>query len=267
MEVTAKGIGNIKMTDTHLGIQIFYDFVGPTGSQIQYGMMNPTEDKQWIGLSDRITSGKNHLSSTDRSPLSDQTLLMSWNELSGWEIRALIDDTDPDKGNLNLLDEFRIYLGLDEQNFAILMSGVAITVLLLCLLVLTTMSFNAMKWVGRKRRRETVGRIILEENVVDIVEPTDIEIRSSEIELIDVELTDGASSRKERRNERQDSELPKGENKVNIPAFIIPSTVNEIVQNPLTSHPVICPDCSSRFEVSVGLKMIKCPICNYRIDL
>ena len=267
MEVTAKGIGNIKMTDTHLGIQIFYDFVGPTGSQIQYGMMNPTEDKQWIGLSDRITSGKNHLSSTDRSPLSDQTLLMSWNELSGWEIRALIDDTDPDKGNLNLLDEFRIYLGLDEQNFAILMSGVAITVLLLCLLVLTTMSFNAMKWVGRKRRRETVGRIILEENVVDIVEPTDIEIRSSEIELIDVELTDGASSRKERRNERQDSELPKGENKVNIPAFIIPSTVNEIVQNPLTSHPVICSDCSSRFEVSVGLKMIKCPICNYRIDL
>ena len=92
------------MTETHLGIQIFYDFVGPTGTQIQYGMMSPTEDKQWIGLSDRITSGKNHLSSTDRSPLSDQTLLMTWNELSGWEIRALIDDSDADKGELILLD-------------------------------------------------------------------------------------------------------------------------------------------------------------------
>ncbi len=268
IEVNAKGLGNIQMTETHLGIQIFYDFVGPTGTQIQYGMMSPTEDKQWIGLSDRITSGKNHLSSTDRSPLSDQTLLMTWNELSGWEIRALIDDSDPDKGELNLLDGFRIYLGLDEQNFGILMSGIAITVLLLCLLVLTTMSFNAVKWVGRKRRKVAYGNIILEENVVDIVEPTDIEIKSSEIELIDSDQNDGAISRKERRNERQIEELATDENRVNTPVLSMPPPIiNGMAESQQINRPVVCPDCSSRFEISVDLKMIKCPICNIRIDL
>ena len=74
----------------------------------------------------------------------------------------MIDDSDPDKGELNLLDEVRIYLGLDEQNFGILMAGISITVLLLCLLVLTTMSLSAVKWVGRKRRKVATGKIILD---------------------------------------------------------------------------------------------------------
>ncbi|MDE0953552.1 MAG: S8 family serine peptidase, partial [Candidatus Poseidoniales archaeon] len=267
MEVSSKGIGKIQMTETHLGIQVFYDFVGPTGSQIQYGMMSPIEDNQWIGLSDRITSGKNHLSSADRSPLSDQTILLSWNELTGWEIRALIDDSDPDKGDLNLLDELRIYLGLDEQNFAILMSGIAITVLLLCLIVLSTMSVNAVKWAGRKRRKVIVGNIILEDDVVDIVEPSDIEIKSSEIELIDMELTEGSNIRKERRQERMNASSVNEETASNTPEIIMPPPVNTTFPIPQINLLVVCPDCSSRFEVSIGLKMIKCPICDVRIDL
>jgi hypothetical protein len=264
MKIPSKGIGNIQMTDTHLGIQVFYDFVGPTGSQIQYGMMNPSLDDQWIGLSDRITSGKNHLSSVDRSPLSDETIVLSWNELSGWQIRALIDDNDPDVGELNILDELRVYLGLDEQNFAILTAGVAITVLILCLIVLSTMSVSALKWAGRKRKKVATGNIILEENVVDIVESTDIEIRSSEIELIDVELTDGANSRKERRQDRktvitQNMAQP-------MPSAVTPTTKSEI-QIPTLNRPVLCPTCTSKFEASMELKMVKCPICDSRIDL
>ena len=264
MKIPSKGIGNIQMTDTHLGIQVFYDFVGPTGSQIQYGMMNPSLDDQWIGLSDRITSGKNHLSSVDRSPLSDETIVLSWNELSGWQIRALIDDNDPDVGELNILDELRVYLGLDEQNFAILTAGVAITVLILCLIVLSTMSVSALKWAGRKRKKVATGNIILEENVVDIVESTDIEIRSSEIELIDVELTDGANSRKERRQDRktvitQNMAQP-------MPSAVTPTTKSEI-QIPTLNRPVLCPTCTSRFEALMELKMVKCPICDSRIDL
>jgi len=265
MEVSAKGIGNIQMTETHLGIQVFYDFVGPTGTQIQYGMMNPIGD-QWIGLSDRITSGKNHLSSADRSPLSDQTILLSWNELSGWEIRALVDDSDPDTGELNLLDDFRIYLGLDEQNFAILMAGVAITVLLLCLIVLSTMSVSAIKWAGRKRKRTTVGNIILEDNVVDIVEPTDIEIKSSEIELVDSELTEGANVRKERRNERK-VVIPENNNQLpNTPPIFNPPAIENMMPMPEINRPVMCPSCSVKFEVSMNLSMTKCPICDFRID-
>ena len=227
--------------------------------------MNPIGE-QWIGLSDRITSGKNHLSSADRSPLSDQTILLSWNELSGWEIRALVDDSDPDTGELNLLDDLRIYLGLDEQNFAILMAGVAITVLLLCLIVLSTMSVSALKWTSRKRRKTTVGKIILEDNVVDIVEPTDIEIKASEIELVDKELTEGASVRKERRNERKVVTPENNDQLPNMPPIFIPTPVDNMMPMPEINRPVMCPSCSVRFEVAMNLSMTKCPICNFRID-
>ena len=36
---------------------------------------------------------------------------------------------------------------------------------------------------------------------------------------------------------------------------------------PQINRPILCPECSSRFEVSMGLKMIKCPICDNRISL
>ena len=273
VEIPSKGIGNIQMTETHLGIQIFYDFVGPTGSQIQYGLMNPIHDEEWIGLSDRITTGKNHLSSVDRSPLSDQSIILSWNEIYGWEIRSLIDDNDPDRGDLNLLDEMRIYLGLDEQNFAILMAGISITVLLICLLVLSTMSLSALKWVGRKRRRVATGNIVLEENVVDIVDSTDIEIKSSEIELIDEDIEE-TNTRKQRRESRKNSNVremkigfEEKQQELSVPPQAIPLPPSGLAEMPQINRQILCPECSSRFEVSMGLKMIKCPICDNRISL
>ena len=179
----------------------------------------------------------------------------------------MIDDNDPDIGELNFLDELRVYLGLDEQNFAILMSGIAITVLLLCLVVLSTMSISAMKWAGRKRRKKASGNIILEDNVVDIVEPTDIEIKSSEIELVDSELTDGANVRKERRQERKNVVPENKEMMAKMPAITMPLPEVNITQIPNMNRAVICHECAARFEVSTGLKMIKCPICDTRINL
>ena len=273
VEIPSKGIENIQMTETHLGIQIFYDFVGPTGSQIQYGLMNPIHEEEWIGLSNRITTGKNHLSSVDRSPLSDQSIILSWNEIYGWEIRSLIDDSDPDRGDLNLLDDMRIYLGLDEQNFGILMAGISITVLLICLLLLSTMSLSAVKWLGRKRTRVATGNIVLEENVVDIVESTDIEIKSSEIELIDEEIEE-TNARKQRRDSRKNTnawntqmQLQESKQELVEPLQKIPLPPLGVAEIPQINRPILCPECSSRFEVSMGLKMIKCPICDNRISL
>jgi hypothetical protein len=36
---------------------------------------------------------------------------------------------------------------------------------------------------------------------------------------------------------------------------------------PAMNQPVICNECNGRFEVGSNLKMVKCPICNERIDL
>ena len=235
--------------------------------------MNPIHEEEWIGLSDRITSGKNHLSSVDRSPLSDQSIILSWNEIYGWEIRSLIDDSDPDRGDLNLLDCMRIYLGLDEQNFGILMAGISITVLLICLLLLSTMSLSAVKWAGRKRRGVATGNIVLEENVVDIVEPTDIEIKSSEIELID-ESIEETNARKQRRDSRKKSDvwemqmqLQENQQELVTTPQNIPLPPLGVAEMPQINRQIICSECSSRFEASMGLKMVKCPICDNRISL
>jgi Zn finger protein HypA/HybF involved in hydrogenase expression len=82
--------------------------------------------------------------------------------------------------------------------------------------------------------------------------------------LIDVELTDGANSRKERRQDRktvitQNMAQP-------MPSAVTPTTKSEI-QIPTLNRPVLCPTCTSKFEASMELKMVKCPICDSRIDL
>ena len=41
----------------------------------------------------------------------------------------------------------------------------------------------------------------------------------------------------------------------------------EIAGLPPLNRPVICPDCSSRFEVSTELTVTRCPICALRINL
>ena len=170
-------------------------------------------------------------------------------------------------------DDMRIYLGLDEQNFGILMAGISITVLLICLLLLSTMSLSAVKWLGRKRTRVATGNIVLEENVVDIVESTDIEIKSSEIELIDEEIEE-TNARKQRRDSRKNTnawntqmQLQESKQELVEPLQKIPLPPLGVAEIPQINRPILCPECSSRFEVSMGLKMIKCPICDNRISL
>mgnify|MGYP003304224469 CR=1 FL=1 len=154
-----------------------------------------------------------------------------------------------------------------DRNFGILMAGISIMVLLLCLLVLTTMSLSAVKWVGRKRRKVATGNIILEDNVVDIVEPTDLEVKSSEIELIDENIDENSNLRRQRRNSRKMSNQS-DEVVMAIPPqpIALPPPVDSL-EMPQINRTILCPDCSARFEVASGLKMIKCPICENRISL
>ena len=107
----------------------------------------------------------------------------------------------------------------------------------------------------------------MEENVVDIVEPTDLEIKSSEIELIDEEMDGTSNLRKQRRNNRKISnQLDERVIESALQNIPLPP-LGGIAEMPQINRIIICPDCSARFEVSTGLKMIKCPICENRISL
>ena len=266
---SARGLGYIGLLDTDRGIQIFFDFVGPSGPQIQYGMAN-LED-EWIGVSDRLGIGRIVVAS--RSPAdSDATILQT--SPTGWQIRALVDDSSPASSEDNILDQVRAYLGLDERNFNVILIGISGVTIVLCLVVILTMSTRAIRWASGRTGKRITGVVILEEDVVDVIVETDISISSSEVELVEEQKTDSRNvaerrRRREYRSSNLASPLPElggsGEFAIPVPKHSPP------LPPPLplagANIGVSCQSCSSIFEIELGLKKFSCPVCGEKIKL
>ena len=253
----ARGMAAIEMVETERGVQILFDLVGPTGPQVNYGIINP--EAEWIGIYDRLNLGSLYL--VDRSPLSSETLYIH-TSASGWQIRAVIDDYDPNLVGDSVLEQLRHQLGLDEQNFNILLGGFAITVLLLCTVILVSLSARGLRWV-RRNRGEAPGVVMLEEDVVDVVDDSDIKVvaetrpeDSEEVELVEeaVVLTPP-----------QEVVPPS----LTIPEIPVPESEaqSDMPSPPALNVPIICPNCSSRFEIAMGNSSTNCPVCDERIVL
>lgn len=122
---------------------------------------------------------------------------------------------------------------------------------------------------------------MLEEDVVDVILETDISVSSSEVELVEEEeeelaLGEGASERKQRREVRARSASADPLPPLPLPAMTPPpagmkgpegSPKIEFPPPAQMNRSVLCNSCGGRFEVSSGLKMTKCPVCDERIDL
>ena len=124
---------------------------------------------------------------------------------------------------------------------------------------------------------------MLEDDVVDVIDEDDIPVEtidtSSIVEVVGVEF-DNTSPRRDRRQRRatpqEVSPLPPA-----VPRLTQTLTNDGTGSEPLPpmgdapplpglpplNKPVICPECSSRFDVAFDLKMTRCPICALRIDL
>ena len=253
----ARGMSAIDLVETSRGVQVLFDLVGPTGPQVNYGIIDPEEG--WFGIYDRLNLGNLYL--VDRSPSSSETIFIH-TSASGWQIRAVIDDNDPNRVGDSILDILRHQLGLDEQNFNILLGGFAIAVLLLCTVILVTLSARGLRWI-RRSRSVASGVVILEEDVVDVVDESDIkvvaEIRpedSEEVELVDEVVTPTPV---------QDMSTPV----IPLPEVPVPEeeSASALPAPPPMNMPVICPSCSSRFEIAMGNSSVNCPVCNERIVL
>ena len=269
VRTAARGLGYIALLDTERGVQIFFDFVGPSGPQIQYGMAN-SED-QWIGVSDRLGIGRIVVAS--RSPVdSDATILQT--SPTGWQIRALIDDSSPTKSEDNILEQVRAYLGLDERNFNVILVGISGVTIVLCLVVILTMSTRAIRWVSGRTGRKISGVVILEEDVVDVIVDTDISVSSSEVELVEEQKMDSqnATERRRRREYRSSSSAKSVPFVADSGEFAIPVPEHSPpLPPPLpligTNTSVSCQSCNAIFEIESGLKKFSCPVCGEKIKL
>lgn len=268
----ARGLGHLKLLETDRGVQLFFDFVGPSGPQMQYGMVNPEEG--WIGISDRLGLGRIIVSS--RSPIDSDAVILQTSP-TGWQIRALVDDSSPVSSDGTILDQVRAYTGLDERNFNVILIGVSGVTIVLSLLVILTMATRALRWASGGSRKRVTGTVILEEDVVDVIEETDIPIKSSDVELVEettISETQASTERRKRREYRSMS----GSSLGNIPEIgdgsgYSPPIPMHAPPSPLPAPPsginrrVMCKSCNAIFEVESGLSRSKCPVCGERIEL
>ena len=278
MQISARGLSQIVFSETSRGIQIMHDMVGSSGPQVHYGMIN--SENPWMAISNRISDGWLH--SVSRSPDSGEAVIIH-TSTQGWVIRTVIDDSKPNTGAIDILEELRFQLGLDEGSFNILVGGIAIAVLLLCTIVLGVMSTRAIRWMGGRRRKTAQGVVMLEDDVVDVIDDDDIPVEtidtSSIVEVVgaDVETTSQRQDRRQRRANQQEvaqmspdapNLTPPPVNKGMIAEPIPPMGEKPPLPGlPPMNKPVICPECGSRFDVAFELKMTRCPICALRIDL
>ena len=118
--------------------------------------------------------------------------------------QALVDDSSPESSKGTILDQIRGYTGLDERNFNVILVGISGVTIVLSLIVILTMATRAVQWASGGCRRVT-GTVILEEDVVDVIEETDISVKSSDVELVEEIITPEtqASSGKEKEERIQ----------------------------------------------------------------
>jgi len=268
----ARGLSYIQLLETNRGVQLFFDFVGPSGPQMQYGMINPEEG--WVGISDRLGLGRIVISS--RSPIDSDAVILQTSP-TGWQIRALVDDSSPVKSKGTILDQVREYTGLDERNFNVILIGISGVTIVLSLIVILTMATRAIHWASGKSRKKVTGSVILEEDVVDVIEETDIPIRSSDVELVEensMPETRASSDRRRRREYRSKegsvlASLPE----IGGPVGISPPVPKHLPPSPIpastisTNRRIACQYCESIFEVEAGVSRSKCPVCGEKIEL
>ena len=253
--------------ESERGIQVIFDRVGPNGPQVEYGLIDI--EQGWIGLSDSLTRGQ--FNSMDRSEDSLETIIVVTTS-NGWQIRTLIDDGASERGG-SIADQLRSSLGLDQESFEILLIGVALAVLILGMVTLVGLSAQGFRWIGRKRSIDAGSNVIMEDDVVDLVEESDLEVGVDLVEIVD---SDDAGSgengrisrmaRRARRNaENSHDEIAEG--------FLVkPSEADDVTVMPVpemanSGFQISCPKCQSKVITEPGVSSAKCPICDTKIDL
>ena len=267
-KIPARGMAGIGVVKTERGIQVLFDRVGPSGPQIEYGLIDFEEG--WIGLSDTLVRGQ--YNSMDRSEESGETMMVV-SSSDGWQIRALIDDEGSNRGG-SLSDQLRSSLGLDQESFEILVIGVALAVLILGMVTLVGLSAQGVRWVGRRSSIDEESNVVMEDDVVDLVDESDLSIGPDEIEIVHNEQLEefdesGRESRKARRERRKTGIAEPSEPADN---QSIDSDIEVLDSPPIgIANPVVgqisCYTCGSKFVTEPGISSTKCPVCNSKIEL
>ena len=166
-------------------------------------------EEGWIGFSDTVVRGQ--MNCADRSDDSSETSIVVFSS-GRWQIRTLIDDGGS-KRNSDLSDQLRSSLGLDQESFEILLIGVALSILILGIVTLAGVSAQGLRWAGRRSTVNKGDTVVMEDDVIDLLEDSDLKVGPLEVEIVDsADNLEPSNNRKERRNRRasEQDEAPGG---------------------------------------------------------
>ena len=261
VRMPARGLSEIEVVESDRGIQVFFDRVGPFGPQVEYGMIDIEEG--WIGFSDTVVRGQ--MNCADRSDDSSETSIVVFSS-GRWQIRTLIDDGGS-KRDSDLFDQLRSSLGLDQESFDILLIGVALSILILGIVTLAGVSAQGLRWAGRRSTVNKDDTVVMEDDVIDLLDDSDLKVGPLEVEIIDsADNLEPSNIRKERRSRRafEQDEAPY-EDKVVVSEDIMNGPI--LPEIPATGSQISCSECGSRIVTSPGVTSTKCPVCGTRVDL
>ena len=107
----------------------------------------------------------------------------------------------------------------------------------------------------------------MEDDVIDLVEDSDLMVSPMEVEIVDSAADlESSNTRRERRNRRalEKEEALHEEQMVVSEGVVDESILPEI---PAIGNQMSCRECGSRIVTKPGVMSTKCPVCGARVDL
>ncbi|HJO85053.1 MAG TPA: hypothetical protein QF671_05740, partial [Candidatus Thalassarchaeaceae archaeon] len=136
------------------------------------------------------------------------------------------------------------------------------------------LSAQGLRWVGRRRAIEDDDVVLLEDDVVDLIDYSDLSVSSRDVELVqplepeqDHIGAEGRRAQRERRSESgtvaDSSDLEEMVAKTH-PVMSVEMAGTASVS---VSSPAVCSNCGGRFVVNSKLSSTRCPVCQERVHL
>ena len=232
VSVPARGAQYAYISQRGDALYVVYDYVSPVGPVVSLGVLDP--ENGWIGIGDRISSGRVHGVSERSDGLSIPFMVKT--NSGGWTLVEVKSNGNLDDGSTNIFESARLALGLDESEFNVLLIG--LTTAMLVILVSLLVGTVRQGFYNMKARRRSAS-VTIEADPEDALEVDDDAIE----EVVPISISPPVEYKIEKM---PDSQPPADPN------------------NPFRT--VRCGSCDARFELLKKIRRATCPSCGERIE-
>lgn len=232
VSIMARGGEYAKISQRGDILFLTYDHVTPVGRVVSLGVIDPNEG--WIGIGNRVSTGSAFAASAASDGLVFPFMVRTTS--GDWVSIEISSNGNLDDGPSNIFESARMALGLNENEFNLLLMGLATALLMILVSLLIGTVRQGLSNMRDKRRSASV---VIETDPEDA-----LDIDQDEVEEVS-------------------------------PTLISPTLEGAFTAEPLPPPPldpsdpyrtVICDACGTRFELLRKIMKTTCPSCGERVE-